>query len=119
MFPEEVLKISKTFNADLHQPEKIGELVEKDGRVISFEEKPQVSVGLINGGFMVFNRNLLDILTPDENCDFEVGPLEKLTEDGEFMVYKHIGNWECMDHERDVLHLNKLWYEKKAFWKVW
>ena len=27
---QEVLKISETFNADLHQPEKIGELVEKD-----------------------------------------------------------------------------------------
>lgn len=30
---QEVLKISKTFNADLHQPEKIGELVEKDSYI--------------------------------------------------------------------------------------
>jgi len=30
---EEVLKISETFNADLHQPEKIGELVEKDNYI--------------------------------------------------------------------------------------
>ena len=30
---QEVLKISKTFNADLHQPEKIGELVEKDNYI--------------------------------------------------------------------------------------
>jgi len=35
------------------------------------------------------------------------------------MVYKYEGNWECMDHERDVDHLNKLWNTNKAFWKVW
>ena len=35
------------------------------------------------------------------------------------MVYKHAGEWECMDHERDVVYLNKLWAENKAFWKVW
>ena len=101
----------------VHPPARFGELIEKDGRVISFEEKPQVSVGLINGGFMVFNRKLMDYLT--EDCDFEFGPLEKLAKSGDVMVYKHMGEWECMDHERDVVHLNKLWNEKKAFWKVW
>ncbi len=30
---QEVLKISETFNADLHKPEKIGELVEKDNYI--------------------------------------------------------------------------------------
>ena len=35
------------------------------------------------------------------------------------MVYKHKGNWECMDHERDVVHLNKLWTNGDAFWKKW
>lgn len=103
----------------VHPPARFGELVEKDGRLISFEEKPQASVGLINGGFMVFNRKLLAYLTTDENCDFEFGPLEKLAKEGEVMVYKYTGNWECMDHERDVVHLNKLWNENKAFWKVW
>mgnify|MGYP001272327371 CR=1 FL=1 len=68
---------------------------------------------------MVFNRNLLDYLNTDESCDFEFGPLEKLANEGEVMVYKHIGNWECMDHERDVIQLNRLWNENKAFWKVW
>ncbi len=103
----------------VHPPARFGELIEKDGRVISFEEKPQASTGLINGGFMVFNRILLDYLTADENCDFEFGPIEKLAEEGEVMVYKHTGAWECMDHERDVAHLNKLWNENQAFWKVW
>ena len=31
-------------------PSMFGEVIEKDGKVISFEEKPQTSKGLINGG---------------------------------------------------------------------
>ena len=103
----------------VHPPARFGELIEQDGKVISFEEKPQASAGLINGGFMVFNKNLLNYLTTDENCDFEFGALENLADKGEVMVYKHEEQWECMDHERDVVHLNSLWNNNKAFWKVW
>ena len=103
----------------VHPPARFGELIEQDGKVVFFDEKPQASIGIINGGFMVFNKNLLDCLTEDEDCDLERGSLEKLTKEGEVMVYKHTGNWECMDHERDVGHLNHLWNTDKAFWKVW
>ena len=100
-------------------PSRFGELVEKKGKVISFEEKPQSSKGLINGGYMVFNKNLLDKLTTEENCDFEFGPLENLATQGEVMTYKHDGFWECADTIRDVNHLNKLWQSGKAKWKLW
>ena len=103
----------------VHPPARFGELVEKDNNVLSFEEKPQTSQGLINGGFMVINRGLFLHLSEDENCDFEHGALEELSKKGHVMVYKHEGSWECMDNERDVNHLNKLWNEKKAFWKIW
>ena len=49
----------------VHPPARFGELIEKDNKVVSFEEKPQTSVGIINGGFMVFNRNLFDYLSDD------------------------------------------------------
>jgi len=94
-----------------------GEFEEIDGRVFSFSEKPKSAKSYINGGFMVFNRELMDYLT--EDCDFEFGPLEKLAKSGDVMVYKHMGEWDCMDHERDVLHLNTLWHENKALWKMW
>ena len=103
----------------VHPPARFGELVEKAGKVKIFQEKPQTSQGMINGGFMIFNRKMLDYLTDDEKCDFEVGPLEKLAQIEEVMVFKHEGNWECMDHGRDVVHLNKLWNEGNAFWKIW
>ena len=54
-----------------------------------------------------------------ENCDFEIGALDELVKNKQVMVYKHGGNWECMDHERDVDHLNNLWNTNKAFWKKW
>ncbi len=101
----------------VYPPSRFGELIEKDGRVLAFDEKPQTSVGLINGGFMVFNNEFLDYITPDENCDLERGILEDLSKKGELMVYKHDGLWECMDNERDVTHLNSLWYNNKAFWR--
>jgi len=100
-------------------PARFGELVIKDGKVDFFKEKPQASQGMINGGFMIFNKNMLNYLTDDEDCDFEVGPLEILSQKEEVMVYKHEGKWECMDHGRDVVHLNRLWNENKAFWKIW
>ena len=66
---------------------------------------------------MVFDKKLLEYL--NEDSDLESGVLEELSKDGEVMVYKHKGKWECMDHERDVIHLNKLWNTNNAFWKVW
>ena len=96
-----------------------GEVLEENGLVLSFEEKPQTSKGLINGGYMVFNKEMLNILTSDVNCDFEIGPLEKLAEKKEVMTYKHEGFWECADTVRDVNHLNKIWDNNLAKWKIW
>jgi glucose-1-phosphate cytidylyltransferase len=105
--------------AGVRPPSRFGELVIENNRVRSFEEKPQISSGVINGGFMVFNKKLLSYLTPDKNCDFEFGVLETLAKQGEVMVYEHHGFWECVDTERDLNHLDKLWNENKAQWKVW
>jgi len=100
-------------------PSMFGEVLEENGLVLSFEEKPQTSKGLINGGYMVFNKEMLNILTSDVNCDFEIGPLEKLAEKQEVMTYKHEGFWECADTVRDVNHLNKIWDNNVAKWKIW
>jgi len=100
-------------------PSRFGELKIDGDRVLSFEEKPQISSGLINGGYMVFNRELLNYLSPDKSCDFEFGALEELSKKGEVMVFQHQGFWECVDTERDLNHLNALWEQNKATWKVW
>lgn len=103
----------------VYPPSRFGEISIEGERVVSFEEKPQLSKGIINGGFFVFNRTLFDYLTPQEDCDFEHGPLQRLAQEGELMVYHHKGFWECMDTLRDYEHLKRLWETNKAAWRVW
>ncbi len=103
----------------VHPPSRFGEMLEQEHRVLSFEEKPQASCGRINGGYMVFNRALLDELTTSPDCDLERGAIERLVGRGEVMMYRHDGQWACVDHERDLNHLNRLWERGEAFWKLW
>lgn len=98
---------------------RFGELKIKGERVEAFCEKPEAGSGLISGGFFVFNKGIFDYLSTDDNCDLEIGPLEKIAREGQLMVYKHTGSWACMDTLRDMDYLNKLWEENKAFWKIW
>ena len=98
---------------------RFGELKIKGNQVESFSEKPKNGDGLINGGFFVFNRGIFDYLSENENCDLEIGPLEKIAAEGQLMVYKHSGFWACMDTIRDMEYLNKLWREGQAVWKIW
>jgi glucose-1-phosphate cytidylyltransferase len=100
-------------------PSRFGEMDVKDSQVISFTEKPQISAGLINGGYFVFNKEIFDYLSEDECCDFEIGPLERLADDNELRVYLLKGEWACMDTFRDMQYLNKLWKAGESFWKVW
>lgn len=98
---------------------RFGELSLIGDQVKSFQEKPKGGDRFINGGFFVFNRKVFDYLTEDQNCDFEYGPLEKIAQEGQLMVYKHQGFWACMDTLRDMDYLNSLWDKNQAEWKIW
>lgn len=98
---------------------RFGELKLQGDRVLSFSEKPQGGKEYINAGFFVFNRKIFDYLSADENCDFEYGPLERIAQENELMIWRHEGFWGCMDTQRDVDSLNKAWSEGNAAWKVW
>lgn len=100
-------------------PSRFGELLISGDKVTKFEEKPQLGTGEINGGFFVFRKKFLDYLTPDADCDFEFGALDKLAQDGELRVHHHKGFWQCMDNVRDRDYLNKLWANNEAEWKLW
>lgn len=103
----------------VHPPARFGELSCNGDILESFQEKPQTSQGLINGGFMVFNKELFNYLSEDTNCDLEYGVFEKLSKKEQIAVYKHEGFWACMDNERDIAKLNEMWKKDNAFWKVW
>ena len=103
----------------VHPPSRFGEMVIEGDNVIHFEEKPQLSTGIINGGFFVFNRKFFDYLTSDDKCDFEFGPLQKIASEKELKVFKHNGFWQCMDTIRERDYLNSLWESGAPPWKVW
>jgi len=99
-------------------PGRFGGLSLSDDLVTRFKEKPQVGEGWINGGFFVLEREVLDYIAGDATA-WELEPLERLTEEGQLVAYRHDGFWQCMDTLRDVHLLESLWAEGRAPWKVW
>ena len=95
-----------------------GQIKQDDGEVLGFIEKPKIEESIINGGFFVFQKKIFEHLSSNDDCDFEIGPLQQLTKEGQLMVYHHKGDWACMDTYRDSVSLNNLWKKDQAFWKV-
>ena len=98
---------------------RFGELIINDGRVAEFSEKPQSSVGHINGGFFVFEPAIFDYLRDSDDCVLEQEPMHNLCADKQLMAYKHEGFWQCMDTIRDHNLLQEMWQKNAASWKVW
>jgi glucose-1-phosphate cytidylyltransferase len=86
--------------------------------VNNFVEKPAGDGNWINGGFMVCEPEVLDLIESDATI-FEQYPLQTLASKGELSAFKHHGFWQCMDTLRDKIYLNDLWEQKKAKWKIW
>jgi len=87
-----------------------------NGVVESFVEKPKMKEW-VNAGFFVFNSNLFEHMS--ENCGLEDEVFPGLAKKRQVVAYKHTGFWASMDTHKDFQDLNKLWYTKKAEWKVW
>lgn len=90
--------------------------VNNDSAVSGFEEKPRLH-HWINGGFMLFESEVLDYLEGD-NVDLERDTLRKLAQDKQLMMYKHTGFWRSMDTFKEAQELDAIWRES-APWKVW
>ena len=97
---------------------RFGALDINSNLVNEFVEKPAGDGNWINGGFMVCEPEVLDLIESDSTV-FEKDPLQTLAKDGELSAFKHDGFWQCMDTLRDKTALNKLWDENKAPWKIW
>jgi glucose-1-phosphate cytidylyltransferase len=101
-------------------PGRFGELeADGDGRVAGFNEKPQAAGGWISGGFFVCDRRLFDYLEPHEELVLEREPMRRLVADGELMMYRHEGFWQCMDTHRDYMLLKGLVEDGSAPWMIW
>jgi glucose-1-phosphate cytidylyltransferase len=104
----------------VHPAGRFGSLrLEEDGSIHAFCEKPQFEEAFVNGGYMVCENRIFNYIHNDSTMMLERQPMNDLVRDGELHSYRHDGFWQPMDTYQEAMHLNKLWSEGKAPWKVW
>ncbi len=99
-------------------PARFGGLIFDGPLVSEFTEKPQIGEGWINGGFMVMEPGVFDLIENDDTS-LEAELLEDLAKDRQLAAYRHENFWQCMDTLRDYRLLQSLWNSAQAPWKTW
>ena len=101
-----------------YPPGRFGALNFDGYRITDFIEKPKGDGAMINAGFFVLSKNVLNRISSDD-CIWEQEPLKALAHDGQLMAFKHNGFFQPMDTLRDKQYLEELWGNKLAPWKSW
>ncbi len=99
-------------------PGRYGALEREGDKVVAFKEKPEGDGGVINGGFFVFEPEVLDLIADDSSI-LEEQVLPELARRGELMAYQHRGFWQPMDTVRDRRQLEDAWSSGRAPWRTW
>ena len=95
---------------------KFGALkIDEENKIKSFVEKSKEDGGWINGGYMVLEPNVIDLIEGDDTV-FEKHPLETLAKENNLVAYKYDGFWQCMDTLKDKMYLDKLIEMNEAPW---
>lgn len=87
------------------------------GAVTEYNQYPPLPYW-INGGFMLLERPVIDMIPEGENAPLETGLLPTLVEDDQVMMYRHHGFWQSMDTYKDAMALETMW-KAGAPWKKW
>jgi glucose-1-phosphate cytidylyltransferase len=96
---------------------RFGSLQLNGDAVSKFAEKPRSGDGWINGGFFVFQPEVLDYISGDD-VPLEGDPLERLAAESQLLAYRHTGFWHPMDTLRDRQLLETLWASGNPPWVV-
>jgi len=110
-------KVKATLTATL-PPGRFGALEFDGNKIHSFKEKPKGDGAMINGGFFVLSPKVIELIE-DDTTIWERYPLETLASQGQLAAFQHSGFWQPMDTLRDKTHLEELWQNGQAPWKVW
>lgn len=89
---------------------RFGELKISGNKVTSFDEKPQIESGWINGGFMVLEPEVFDYIEGDATM-FEREPLSNIAVDGKLAAHFHTGFWQCIDTKREYDRLQEIYLD--------
>jgi len=102
--------------AGIHPTSKFGIILTDGNNLIKeFTEKPVLN-DWVNGGYMIFNKEVFKFLKVGET---EHPALQRLAKSKQLSLYKHNGFWACMDTPKELNDLNNWWNEKKPPWKIW
>jgi len=99
-------------------PARFGGIAFEGEGLVGFAEKLAGGEGWINGGFMVMEPDVFELLSSDDDI-LEIQILERLGRVGQLAAYKHAGFWQCMDTVRDKQTLEQLWASDAPPWKRW
>jgi glucose-1-phosphate cytidylyltransferase len=92
--------------------------VDNSNKITDFREKSVEDVAWINGGFMVVNKEVLNLIR-DKQEVLEKHTLQKVLTLNKLVAYKHTGYWQCMDTLRDRETLELAISQNQAPWMVW
>ena len=98
--------------------QRFGTMEISGDEITAFREKSDFDGSRINAGYMVMEPEVFDYIEGDSTV-FEKEPLQKLSDEGQLMAYRHDGFWQCMDTKREKDKLEELWASGKAPWKCW
>ena len=103
----------------VYPPAKFGGLSFEGDQVTSFAEKEGQQGAMVNGGFYILHRRVLDFVSGNSSCVFEQEPLNALSSEGQLMAFRHTSYWQCMDTTRDLDALQTMWSTGQAPWRKW
>lgn len=90
-------------------------LLDADGRVTAFTEKPRLAAHPINAGFFAVERDELASVA-GAGASLERDLLPALGRTGRLYAYRHEGFWRSMDTYKDVAELDALAREGTVPW---
>ena len=92
----------------------------ENSEVVQYNEVSKLKSvgGLVNGGFMVFSKEIFNYLEPFNECILEKNVFPKLIKDRKLSVYEHDGFWQCLDNDRELDYLNYLCANNLEYWLI-
>ena len=100
----------------VHPVARFGEINVKKNKLLSFEEKPQLSSGWVNGGFFILDKNFIKLI-PNKNVMLEREPILNAIKLNQVNLFMHNKFWHCVDTSRDLLKLKQIARMKNCPWK--
>jgi len=97
-------------------PARFGALqIDEKNNVMNFREKNQLDESWINGGYMVVNPEIFNLIRDDQTV-LEKEVLENLSKKNNIIAFKHEGFWQCMDHKLDKDKFDEMIERKEMPW---